>query len=209
MNPSMRPSVVQVVLVAVLATSEGCSGSEQSSEPPGHLRQPVAPLAEAPATDTSQAALAAERLVPAACSYMGAEFRMGHWHDTGVEDESGSWQCVSRYLDVGESGVVPLPNTLAYYVVGRADEPRRLKLALQVNDPNDKATALKALSENAAHLALKALRVELPKQLRDAIAKGRDASATIAGHQVAVAREKFAQGGIKGGFSLRFIIDKL
>jgi hypothetical protein len=154
---------------------------------------------------TPAAPQAAEPKVPEACSYFGREFIMGEWHDVGFDDEVGSWQCISRYVEIGAG--VPLPNNIAYYVAGREDGPRRLKLSLSVNSPKDKTSAIDTLGQRAATLVQKALSAELPPDIRDAILEARDASTTLAGSRVYVERENFAASGIKGGFNLRFAID--
>lgn len=129
---------------------------------------------------------------------------MGAWHDTGLEDEIGGWQCLSRYVDIGSGS--PLPNNIAYYVVGRADGPRRMKLSLNVNAPSDKAEALRTLVEKSSTLTRKALNVELPPAITEAIAKARNGSASVAGHELTVERDNFGPSGIRGGFNLRFVM---
>jgi hypothetical protein len=66
-----------------------------------------------------------------------------------------------------------LPNNLAYYVDGTAEQVRRRQLVLNVNRPLEAKDALTILVRYAGELTLKALGQPLPATAKEIIQRGR------------------------------------
>src|SRR5690606_15286696 len=100
--------------------------------------------------------------------YAGYEFKMGKWRNTGAVDDFGNdWICSSTYVDLHRLGSdAPLQNNIAYYVYGREDGSRRLKLVLNINDPPGKANALAEFERHADRIASRAVGAGLSNELK-------------------------------------------
>jgi predicted transcriptional regulator len=105
-----------------------------------------------------------------ACSLLSniSGLQTGDYKSSGTEDD---FFCCSPYKDLDHES--PLPNNIAYYAEGDAEEVNRLKLVLYVNDSDKAEAAHRALMIYSNELACKALGEELRPKMQDAILAGR------------------------------------
>lgn len=135
-----------------------------------------------------------------ACSLLSniSGLQTGGYKSTGVEDD---FFCCSPYKDLEQDS--PLPNNIAYYAEGDAEEVNRLKLVLNVNDPEKAEAAHRALMIYSNELACKALGEELSPKMQKAILAGHPEAYTAGGLFVELKREAWVTGR---GYDLKFII---
>lgn len=111
------------------------------------------------------------------------------------------WCASSNHLNLSAG---PLPSHICYYVDGDEDAAKQLKLVMNINEPERNTAASEVLAELADALCQKALSVELPLTLRNAILGSSNASQTIKGKPITVTHEVFT--GSIDGFTTRFQI---
>ncbi len=135
-----------------------------------------------------------------ACSLLStiSGLQTGGYKSTGVEDD---FFCCSPYKDLDQDS--PLSNNIAYYAEGGAEEVNRLKLVLNVHDPEKAEAAHRALMIYCNELACKALGEELSPKMQEAILAGHPEAYTAEGLFVELRREAWVTGR---GYELKFII---
>lgn len=112
----------------------------------------------------------------------------------------GEFTCSSPYKELDDS----LPaNNIAFYAEGDSERVNRLKLVLNVNDPQKAEVAHGLLMAYSDELALKALGEGLRPEMKDAIIDGRPAAYTVEGLFVELKREAWVTGR---GYDMKFII---
>ena len=124
-----------------------------------------------------------------ACSYLndiGLNTR-GWKHQYDAE-----YGCSSPYKEFGPG--FPLKNNLAYYVDGKANKAEKLKLVLNVNNKNEAKAAHREMLKAAISLVKKALALDLPQSIVQAIEKGTKATAKIGGASIELIRIDWPRG---------------
>lgn len=135
-----------------------------------------------------------------ACSLLSniSGLQTGGYKSTGVE---GDFFCCSPYKDLDKDS--PLPNNIAYYAEGDAEEVNRLKLVLNVNDPEKAEAAYRVLMIYSNELACKALGEELRPKMQDAILAGRPYAYKVGELFVELKVEAWVT---ERGYDMKFII---
>ncbi len=113
------------------------------------------------------------------------------------------WIASSPYLSVG-TGI--LTDDIAYYVEGDEFAAKRLKLTLDVNNPNDPQASEQKFFAIARTLLQRAVGEELGSSLSDHISSTDNASAIVQDKNIRVTREDWS-GGFQGGYSLNLTIE--
>jgi hypothetical protein len=114
-----------------------------------------------------------------------------------------TYTCLSSYkeLNIGP----PLPNNIAYYAEGDADNVFRLRLVLNVNDYGGVQKAHAALLQYSDELTRKALNLPMPKEAKSAITSGRAGQWQIGKAEAKVVLEMYPTGR---GYELRYVLRK-
>jgi hypothetical protein len=135
-----------------------------------------------------------------ACSLLSniSGLQTGGYKSTGVEDD---FFCCSSYKDLDHES--PLPNNIAYYAEGDAEGVNRLKLILNVNNPEKAEAAHRALMIYSNELACKALGEELRPKMQDAILAGRPFAYKVGELFVELKVEAWVT---ERGYDMKFII---
>lgn len=108
--------------------------------------------------------------------------------------------CSSAYKDIGTG--FPLANNLAYYATGDSAGVNELKLVVNLNQPNDSAAAIEALSNTAKKLSETAAGKPLPASIEQAIKGRKAAGAKVGVTHVQVVRDNWPTGS---GYELQVI----
>jgi hypothetical protein len=135
-----------------------------------------------------------------ACSLLSniSGLQTGGYKSTGVEDD---FFCCSPYKDLDQDSL--LPNNIAYYAEGDAEEVNRLKLVLNVNDPEKAEAAHRALMTYSNELASRALGEELKPKMQDAILAGQPFAYKVGELFVELKVEAWVTGR---GYDMKFMI---
>lgn len=135
-----------------------------------------------------------------ACSLLSdiGGLQTGDYKSSGTEDD---FFCCSHYKDLDHES--PLPNNIAYYAEGDGEEVNRLKLVLNVNEPEKAEEAHRALMTYSSELARKALGQELSPKMQEAILAGHPEAYTVGELFVELKREAWPTGQ---GYEMKFII---
>lgn len=113
----------------------------------------------------------------------------------------GEFFCCSPYKDLDDKTTIP--NNIAFYAEGDADEVHRLNLVLNVHVPRKAEEAHGILMAYSDELALKVLGDGLSPAMKDAILDGRPEAYTVKGLFVELKREAWPSGR---GYGMKFII---
>ena len=128
------------------------------------------------------------------------ELGTNDYHD--VAYEPGEWWAESRLTEFGRGA---FPDNIAYYVYGTAEIVLRLKLKMNVNNPETDAASTAHFSEHALILAGKALNETWQAKLAPVLEEATPFELVENGARVALTRNDW-QGGIPGGYDLTFEI---
>lgn len=110
------------------------------------------------------------------------------------------WHASSPYLEVSE-GI--LPNNIGYYIEGTEKEVKTLKLILNINDKDDQSASHLKLNEISSGLFLKALKMQLPAKLKEALLKSNNYSTEYENYFVSVMKSTWPNNN---GYSLKVIL---
>lgn len=136
--------------------------------------------------------------------YVAKEFLREEGLVTGDYHSSfDGWFASSPYLDLGD-GIIP--DNIAYYVEGDELTTTRLKLTLNVNNPDNPQASEQRFLEIVRTLLLVAVSEELRSTLGDQISLTVGVNITIHDKTIQITREDWPHG-IKGGYSLKFNIE--
>ena len=113
------------------------------------------------------------------------------------------WFASSPYLEIG-GGI--LPNNIAYYLKGNKKAVSRLKLKMNINEPEQAAEAHATLCELASILHLRALGEELGYEYKNAILNGNDKEGNVNSKTVRVVTEHWPN---EGGYDVDFSISNI
>lgn len=135
-----------------------------------------------------------------ACSLLSdiSGLQTGGYKRSGTEDD---FFCCSPYKDLNHES--PLPNNIAYYAEGDAEEVNRLKLVLNVNEPQRAEEAHRTLLTYSNELTRKALGEDLSSKMQEAILVGHPEAYTVGDLFVELKREAWPTGR---GYEMKFII---
>jgi len=122
----------------------------------------------------------------------------GGYKSSGTDDD---FFCCSPYKDLDHE--IPLPNNIAFYAEGDANEVNRLKLVLNVNVPQKAEEAHRAFLTYSNELALKVISEELSPKMKEAILAGHPEAYIVQGLFVELKREAWPIGR---GYEMKFII---
>lgn len=135
-----------------------------------------------------------------------ARFKVGAWKDREVPDENGyQWGCSSGYVTL-DPKYVDVPNNIAFYALGNQGEAKLLKLVLNVNHPDAKEGALDYFASSIERMTEEGFAATPPAHIIENAKMGQPSSFVVEGKRAIVEREPFAPGGIKGGFTMRYIV---
>jgi len=110
------------------------------------------------------------------------------------------WFASSPYLEVGED---ILPNNIAYYLEGNKKAVNRLKLKMNINEPEHAAEAHNMFCELASSLHSRAIGEELGHEYKNAILNGTDKEGRVNTKMVRVTTEHWPNNrGYDVGFSI-------
>lgn len=131
----------------------------------------------------------------------------GYLNDPGLN--TGGWKhqydseygCSSPYKEFGSG--FPLKNNLAYYVDGKANKAKILKLVLNVNNKNEVKKAHEELLKAATLLVKNAFGLNLPQSIAKAIKNGTKATEKIGNGSIALIRIDWPTGK---GYELKLSI---
>ena len=87
-----------------------------------------------------------------------------------------TYKCSTNYIDVGVPSSFLLANNIAYYAVGNEKLITQLKLVINVNQIDMRSEIIKKLLTTSEKLTQKALGINLPSQISDAIKKPKSIS---------------------------------
>jgi hypothetical protein len=137
--------------------------------------------------------------------FLACEFLVGEGLKTGDYHQSfGEWYAASPYLEIGE-GI--LPDNIAYYVEGDEHTAKRLKLVLNVNNPEGEATSEAKLFAIARILVSLAFERSGLDDVVDRLFADDSAYTILDSRSIKLTRQNW-EGGIKGGYDKRFIIEQ-
>lgn len=119
--------------------------------------------------------------------------------------DSLGYSCASKYIDIGNA--FPLPNNIAYYVLGSNTHVEKLYLVLNVYDMQDSHSAHQKFLEASSSLYLSVLQKKLPSSFIDPLSRNwSDYSKEIDGYWVRTKHETWSTGK---GYEVHFIISPL
>lgn len=96
--------------------------------------------------------------------------QLSSWRD----DLAGGYMSITEYYQFGNTPTNGLTNNIAYYLESdNANYIKTLKLALNINTKAEKKAALKKMKETT-EATFQSLSLETPKELLEAITKGKD-----------------------------------
>lgn len=122
------------------------------------------------------------------------------YHEAAYEPDE--WWTASRLTQSGQGS---FPNNIAYYVYGTAEIVSRLKLKLNVNNPETDKASRALLSEHALILAGEALNKAWQERLAPLLEEATPFDILENGARVTLVRNDW-QGGIPEGYDLTFEI---
>ena len=128
-------------------------------------------------------------------------FKTGEYH-MPLHEVPDEWYAASPLSEIGD-GV--FPNNIAYYVDGTRESVTQLKLAVNINDPDTSRDALEELVLGANALTRKALRINLPSNVSEAIFSASEIAVQLADKSVVLQRENFQ--GKTNRYKLSFLIN--
>lgn len=111
--------------------------------------------------------------------------------------------CSSPYKELGGGSL--LPNNIAYYVGGNAQNANELKLVLNVNTGRSTKEAHSTLLQYGKQLTQKALNEPMPKGAETAITQGKSGKWSIGKATVELVREDWGTGK---GYDLKYFLRK-
>lgn len=136
-----------------------------------------------------------------ACGFLVDEdLKTGDYHR--AHDE---WYASSPYLEIGD-GI--LPDNIAYYVEGDENTAKRLKLVLNVNNPSNAITSEERFVALAYTLIAGAFDSIDIDDVIDRIFSDENTVTMDNGRSISLSRQDW-QGGIKGGYEKRFLIEQI
>jgi hypothetical protein len=186
------PVVALLILSCTTPEVAATAPAQQTQAPP-----PPAPVARPIPTDPASA-----------CRLMvtSSRFQVGAWKDREIPDESGNqWGCSSGYVTL-DPKFVDVPNNIAFYALGNEREVKLLKLVLNVNHPDAKAGATEYLASSVERMTMEGFGAAVPANALESIKAGQPTSFAVEGKRAVVELEPFAKGGIKGGFTMRYVV---
>jgi hypothetical protein len=121
----------------------------------------------------------------------------------GGHEIEGEFFCSSPYKDLDDKATIP--NNIAFYAEGDAEEVHVLNLVLNVHVPRKAEEAHGTFMAYSDELALRVLGDGLPPAMKDAILDGRPEAYTVKGLFLELKREAWPSGR---GYEMRFIITR-
>ncbi|MGL5631086.1 MAG: hypothetical protein ACRDD3_01895 [Azovibrio sp.] len=111
--------------------------------------------------------------------------------------------CGTRYKEIGVTSSAVLPNNISYYVRGTPNLAKRLRILLNVNQPNLDKEGRIALTEAAQTLFQSAFGIAMPDKITESVIKGTPGAWKHAGYAIELKKEIWSTGR---GHELNFII---
>lgn len=114
---------------------------------------------------------------------------------------SDDYSCGTQYKDIGSG--FPLSNNISYYARGTPNHAKRLRVLLNINQPDTDKEAHTVFVQAAQTLFQSAFASALPKEIAQAIADGKPGQWKHAGYAIELKKENWPTGK---GHEFNFVI---
>lgn len=116
--------------------------------------------------------------------------------------DENEWAANSPYLNIGD-GIIT--NSIAYYIDGDEFTATKLKLVMDVNDPQSSENAQQQFTDIARLLFDKALHNEMPEEIENHLLAATDTTAHLHGKKVEISKTEWPEHRM-AGYTLKFVI---